>query len=332
MTQTNCCALVDLSIIIVNYRGWKHLENCLDALKNFGGEQFSFEVNVVDNCSNDGKLEGFQLRFPKFRFHLNGGNNGFSNGCNLGAKISEGEYFLFLNPDTIASEESVSGLLNVIRSNPDITILSCSQKNCRGNEESPYGFFPALFTLSGLLRAICQKAKKKELEGCFSPGKEIIYPDWVSGSVVMISKHKFDELGGWNEDYWLYYEDVDLCKRATDMGGTVALHNRISIIHNHGGTTRTNPRVTALTKSEVVISRHVYLSRHYSGLSAAGLHVVVMISVLLGTLLPALFGLLFFFIRRLNQYTHLYRRLLAYYFLVPFRGTWLSPRSVNNRK
>ena len=332
MTQTNCCALVDLSIIIVNYRGWKHLKNCLEALESFSEEHFSYEVNVVDNYSNDGKLDEFQQRFAKFRFHLNTGNNGFSSGCNLGANVSSGRHLLFLNPDTIASEESVFGLLNTIRSIPGMTILSCTQKNSRGNEEGPYGFFPTLFTLSGILRAIYRKVKKKELEECFSPEKEIIYPDWVSGSVVMISKEKFDDLGGWNEDYWLYYEDVDLCKRATDKGGKVALHNRISIIHNHGGATRINPRVTALTKSEVIISRHVYLSRHYSGLSAAGLHFVVMTSVLLGKLIPAFFGLPFFFIRRLNQYTHLYRRLLAYYFLVPFRGTWLSPRSVNYKK
>lgn len=332
MTQTNCCALVDLSIIIVNYRGWKHLENCLQALKNFDGEQFSFEVNVVDNCSNDGELEAFQQRFPEFRFHLNSGNNGFSSGCNLGAKVSTGEYFLFLNPDTVASEEAVKELLATIRREAPITILSCGQKNSNGREERPFGFFPTLFTLSGILRAVYRKVKKTELAARFSSEKKIIYPDWVSGSVVMISKQQFEELGGWNDDYWLYYEDVDLCKRATDAGGKVALHNRVSIIHNHGGATRINPRVTALTKSEVIISRHVYLSRHYRGLSAAGLHFVVMTGVLLGKLVPAIFGLPFFFVRRLNQYTHLYRRLLAYYFLAPFRGTWLSPHSVNYKK
>lgn len=324
--------MVDLSIIIVNYRGWKHLENCLGALESFSGEQFSFEVNVVDNCSNDGKLEAFQLRYPNFRFHLNSGNNGFSSGCNLGANVSGGEYFLFLNPDTIASEAAIANLLTTIRRDESITILSCLQKNSNGREERPYGFFPSLFTLSGLLRAIYREIKKNELAERFSPAKDLIYPDWVSGSVVLISKQQFKQLGGWNDDYWLYYEDVDLCKRAFDVGGRVALHNRISIIHNHGGATRINPRVTALTKSEVIISRHVYLSQHYRGLSAVGLHFVVISGVLLGKLIPALLGLPLFFVRRLNQYTHLYRRLLAYYFLVPFRGTWLSPRSVNYKK
>ena len=332
MTQTNSCVLVDLSIIIVNYRGWKHLGNCLDALGAFSGDKFSFEVNVVDNYSNDGKLEAFQQRYPDFKFHLNSGNNGFSSGCNLGSGFSTGEYLLFLNPDTVASEDAVEGLLNTIQNNQDVTILSCTQKNSGGREERPYGFFPTLFTLSGILRAIYRKVKKTELEERFSSEKEIIYPDWVSGSVVMISRQQFEELGGWSEDYWLYYEDVDLCKRATEHGGKIALHNRISIIHNHGGATRINPKTTSLTKSEVIISRHVYLSRHYSGIHAAGLHLVVMTSVLLGKLVPALFGLIFFFVKRLNQYTHLYRRLLAYYLMLPFRRTWLSPHSVNFRK
>jgi GT2 family glycosyltransferase len=304
----------------------------LEALKNFSGEEFSFEVNVVDNFSNDGKLEAFQQRFSEFRFHLNSGNNGFSSGCNLGAGVSTGDYFLFLNPDTIASEGAVRELLKTIRREPSIAILSCGQKNSNGREERPYGFFPTLFTLSGLLRAFYRRAKKGELSARFSSEKEIIYPDWVSGSVVMMAKQQFEALGGWNEDYWLYYEDVDLCKRATDRGGKVGLHNRVSIIHNHGGATRINPRVTALTKSEVIISRHVYLAQHYKGVPAAGLHFLVMTGVLLGKFIPAFLGLPFFFIRRLNQYTHLYRRLLAYYLLVPFRGTWLSPRSVHFKR
>ena len=320
--------MIDVSLIIVNYRGWSHLEKCLDAFVLFQGDQFSFEVIVVDNCSNDGQLALFQKRFPAYSFILNSGNNGFSNGCNLGASSAKGKYILFLNPDILASESAILALLQTIRRNPEFMILSCKQINDNGREEQTCRLFPSFLTLNGILRAFYRKLKQKELSIRLTVEQEIANPDWVSGSVVLISKQDFVALGGWDESYWLYYEDVDLCLRVVKLGGKVGLCNHIDIVHNHGGATRINLRTAVLTKTEVVISLHVFLSKHYSAFHAVLLHFMVILEFLLGNLIPAMLGIPLFFIKRLNLYTRLYFKVLSYYLFALVNCTWLSPRSV----
>ena len=223
------------------------------------------EVIVVDNFSDDGRLEEFQQRFPFVRFILNSGNNGFSNGCNVGASRASGTYFLFMNSDIIANAKAIWGMLEELKSRPEIMLLSCRQQNNSGREENPCNLFPELATLNGIPRAIYKKVHKKELAEKHASFKDLIFPDWVSGSVMMISADHFRQTGGWCEDYWLYYEDVELCRSVSELGGKVALTNKFSMIHNHGGATRINPKTAALTKAEVRISKHVYVSRHFSG-------------------------------------------------------------------
>ncbi len=320
--------MLDLSIIIVNYRGWKYLESCIVILESFSNTLFTFEVIIVDNCSNDGKLEQFQKRFSNFRFILNNGNNGFSNGCNVGAAFATGTWLLFLNPDIMLSELAVYNLIQAIRRQPDITILSCRQKNQHGKEEQTCHLFPSWCTLNGTLRAVYRKIKKRELAERFSPEKKLIYPDWVSGSLFMISKKHFEQLGGWNEDYWLYYEDVDLCRRANMNGGKIGLLNQVSVIHHHGGCTRINPNTAALTKAEVIISRHVYLSLYFTGIHAISLHTFVILNTLTIKLLPALLGLPLFSVRPFYISSCLYKHLLAYYTNALIKRSWLSPRCI----
>ena len=84
-----------LSVIIVNYKAWNALEDCLNSLVSVFSKFENLEVIVIDNQSGDGKFAIFQSKFPQFRFILNSGNNGFSNGCNLGAKSARGDFFLF---------------------------------------------------------------------------------------------------------------------------------------------------------------------------------------------------------------------------------------------
>jgi len=323
--------LIEISIIVVNYRGWKELDKCLYSLESIRNELFSFEVIVIDNCSNDGQLDDFKSRFAGFSFVLNSGNNGFSNGCNFGAALAKGKFLLFLNPDIIASEQAIDALIRAIKLNPDIMILSCSQVNMNAKEEQKVRFFPSWLTLNGLIRAVYRKVKQKEMFNKLSTKNELIYTDWVSGSVILIAKENFEKLGCWDDSYWLYYEDVDLCFRARQAGGQVALLNSASMIHNHGGATRINLKTKALTKSEVVISLHVFLSKHYSKVHALGLHSMVIFDALVIKLFPAILGLPLFFVKKLNVYSRLYCLLIGYYLQAMFRGTWLSAKSAKSK-
>ena len=112
--------MIKLSVITVNYRGWVPLERCLNSLLSIKSENFSLEVIIVDNFSNDGKLDEFAQKFPKFKFIKSEGNYGFAYGNNLGARHATGDFLLFLNPDTIVEKDVVETLINFLENNTDI--------------------------------------------------------------------------------------------------------------------------------------------------------------------------------------------------------------------
>jgi GT2 family glycosyltransferase len=320
--------VIDLSVIIVNYRGWKRLAQCLDALINIPQNRFHFEVIIVDNASGDGMLKKFEEQYRSFSFVENEGNHGFANGCNKGASLAKGKSFLFLNPDTIASELALYKMLRKLDSCRKNCIVSCRQLKEDGSEEKSFGTFLSPFTLTGWLRGL-NKIFSGSFEKKLSHNHDSLSPDWISGSVVMLSRADFEELGGWDEDFWMYYEDVDLCRRARAGGGEIYLLNTVFVEHNHGGASRINPSITALTKTEVFISRHVYLSKHSKGLSKWYMQSFLVLNNLLTVLLPALLGIPFFFSKKLRIYLNTYVGLLKYYNNCLLHQTWLSSRSVN---
>lgn len=324
---------MQLSVVIVNYRGWKRLRLCLESLRCLNAASFTWEVNIVDNQSGDGQLPLFKKDFPEFLFIENAGNFGFSNGCNVGAKQSTGEYLLFLNPDTVVSLAAIQRLLNLLEERPELTILSCSQFTDAGKDDKPYGFFLSPKTLTSLSRSVYRLFHKGFDRETIGSGAEIIFPDWVSGSVILINRNTFYGMDGWSEDFWMYYEDADLCKRVWKSGGRVALVKNVKIIHNHGGASRINSDVKSLTKSEVLISKHIFIHKHFSGFTRVVLQSYFVINNLLFEhLILGILGILLFFNASLRAYSKLYVRIVEYYFNAAKNQTWLSPRAVYYKK
>lgn len=319
-----------VSIVIVNFRGWKRLRLCLESLHCLKQATFTWEVVIVDNQSNDGQLTSFINDFPEYSFIENTGNHGFANGCNVGAAHATGEFIFFLNPDTLANLDAFEQLLDGAVKNPEITILTCRQLNDKGKDTKPYGLFLRPATVTSLFRSIYRLTQHHLPKFQLKSGEWALSPEWVSGSAIFIKRTDFIKLGGWSEDYWMYFEDADLCKRVRGMGGNVALITNVQIIHNHGGSSRINTKVKALTKSEVLISKHVYISKHFSGMKQFLLQLyLVFNNLLVGHLIFAIIGLLFFFNRSLHVYTKVYRNIIRYYAGVVMHKTWISPRSVN---
>jgi hypothetical protein len=286
-------------------------------------------VIVIDNASGDGMLEEFQAAYPHFIFLLNSGNYGFANGCNLGASKAVSEYLLFLNPDTVANVPALIRMLSMARTNREYSVISCCQIRDNGKEEKPYGSFLSPFTLTGWMRAL--KCLFSGRSNNLYSATGIASPDWVSGSVFMIKRESFTILGGWDEDFWMYFEDVDLCRRIKNAGGDIILLTDVKVEHNHGGSSRRSIQVTALTKSEVKISRHIYIAKHEKGGRKIYMQSFLLINNLVAGFIPAILGLILFFIKTLRINTLSYFSLVKYYMIALLHGTWLSPRSVNYR-
>ena len=318
----------DISVIIVNYKGGERLNRCLESLQMIDDNRFTFEVIVVDNQSNDGSMSKLPLQFPQFIFLSNSGNHGFSNGCNLGASVSNGNYLLFLNPDTSVTADALNNILEEVRVRPEFSILSCSQVRENGSKERPYGKFLNIFNLTGWQRSV-QQIFFGRIENSFPQTKNYIYPDWVSGSVVMISKKSFYSLGKWDDDYWMYFEDVDLCRRARQHNGEIVKLRSTAIVHAHGGSSRANIEVTAITKTEVHISRHLYISKHEHSGKAFWMHTLLILDNMVLGSVSALLGMLFFPVRKIHVYSNIYVKLAEYYLQALKSGEWISVRSVN---
>jgi len=323
---------LDISIIIVNYRGWKALDDCLESIDTISSRTFSFEVIIVDNLSNDGQFPVFKQKYSKFTFIENTGNNGFSNGCNFGASIAKGNHFLFLNPDTKLTLESLEILLQTAVLHPEIGILSCLQINENDILYKQTNLFPAFGRFFGISRSLFRKFNKRLLNKRFDNKNDLFYPDWVTGAVIFINRDWFNKIKGWNEDYWLYFEDVDLCKKVTDAGGKIAVTRDTTIFHQHGGASRLNVKTKALTKTEVIISKHVYISNQFSTAIQLYLQSLLIIGVLVEKTFLSVLSLILFFIPKLKVNPLMLKNLLIYYWNAILNKTWISPRAVNYLK
>lgn len=315
---------VDISIVIVNYKSWLHLASCLDSLA-FHSDSFNHEIVVVDNHSNDGKLAEFSKVYPDVVFVENTGNNGFANGCNLGASKSKGRYLLFLNPDTVGNENAIKSLWQFAKQNPHVGITSCLQEKKQGGYEPYNRQFLRLSTLFGLFRAVRRLLVRSEaLED-----ENMVYTDWVSGSLVCISRQWFEQVGGWNEDYWMYYEDMDLSKRVRALNGKVVVLKNAAIQHSHGGASRINLKTAALTKTEVQISKHVYISNHFKGVERACAHLLLFAINCKLKFIIALLSMPVFFITKARLNVYLFLKIIRYYWHCLLRGTWMSPNAIS---
>ncbi len=312
---------MDLSVIIVCYKGWERLTKCLEALSLFTGRDFSMEVIVVDNNSGDGKIDEFEKKYPQFRFIRNSINGGYAFGCNLGAAEAGGNHLLILNPDTVATESEIGKLLKESTVNPRYFIISCRQVKENGKESKATGSFLVLF-----------KSPSKKISRKSEADENILFPDRVSGSVMMIRKEIFEKLNGFDEDFWMYYEDVDICRRARDLGGEIAFYKNITIEHNHGGSSRINTATASITKTEVQASRHLYIHKHKTGFERILIHSLIFIDNMVTGIITGLAGLTFFFIPKLFIRFIFLLRLTAYYKDSFLAGTWVSRRSVNYKR
>lgn len=318
-----------LSIITVNYRSWSHLEAALVELqKDFPGD---WEVIAVDNESEPGPFSAFSARFPWVTFIANPVNSGFGAGCNIGVAAATGEQLLFMNPDVIAPCASIQALID-IKKQHNIGIVAPRQVSGDGKQQKVFDDFPSLLNQSKTLKALLRVLMPSRFPDPRADHKTITYCDWVTGSVLLIDRADFDAVGGWTEDYWMYAEDADLCRKAHDRGLRVAYVPEVEVIHAHGGSSRLNVAVKSMTKLEVIISKHVYTARHTTGLERWLTHTLIILLRLPMLIIASILDLLSLRqVPALRVRSRMFTGLLRYYFGVFRTGSWLSPRAIANQ-
>lgn len=319
-----------LSIITVNYRSWTHLQAALSALQpDFPAD---WEIIVVDNESKAETIAEFSARFPWVTFVAIPGNSGFAFACNLGVTKATGEQLLFMNPDVVADQESLRQLLQVKNAHDDIAIVAPKQITASGRSQKVFDDFPRLLNQSKTLKSLLRICFPSAFPDPRAEYESLVYCDWVTGSVLLISRSDFDAIGGWSEDYWMYAEDADLCRKAHDNGMRVAYTPEVEVVHAHGGSSRLNVDIKSMTKLEVIISKHVYTQRHTRGAERWLTHSLIMLLRLPTLLLAAVLDFLTLWrAPALRVRSKMLVSLVRYYFRVMRTGIWLSPRAIANQ-
>lgn len=269
---------MNLSVVIVNYRSWDCLERCLERLAS-EAENEPWEIVVVDNHSADGRLASFRARFGGVRFEESPVNGGFANGCNRGASCSTGDVLLFMNPDVVPEQGSIQALLESRRAARHVAILSASQVDAQGRLRKMFDVFPNRMTWFRTAKTVLRLVNPGRYPDPRRPFTGLLECDWVSGSVFMIGRDAFEQLGGWREDYWMYVEDCDFCLRAHRAGMKVAVDGDVRMMHAHGGASRQSFEISVLTRTEAAISKHLFVQLNYQGLNRAVNHLCVFLAV-----------------------------------------------------
>ena len=223
-----------LSIIIVSWNVKKDLANCLRSIEENPASK-PFEVIVVDNASSDGTVESVRNKFPEVVVIANSQNLGFAAANNQGIEKSQGEYILLLNPDTIVHSGSVDVLIEFMDENKDVGICGPQLLNQDGTIQSSVRCFP---TFRGALYrhtvirylGLFKNEYKKWLMKSFDH-KTKMDVDQVMGAALMIRQSIIEDIGVMDEQFFMYYEEVDLCFRIKQAGWRVVFMPEVVITH-----------------------------------------------------------------------------------------------------
>jgi GT2 family glycosyltransferase len=271
-----------LSIIIVSYEVKYFLEQCLfsvnAAVKHWEarfGER-SIETIVVDNASSDGTVDYLRQSFPSINFIPNNTNVGFARANNQGLENAGGEYVLFLNPDTILPEESLTTCLFFLESHASVGALGVRMIDGGGNflVESKRGF-PTAWRSFCKLSGLSSVFPSSKIFAGYNLGHlkegEVMEVEVLAGAFMMVRAAILKQIGGFDERFFMYAEDIDLSKRIKDAGFKNYYLGNCSIVHFKGESTRRD----RLYIKRFYKAMSLYIKKHYTGFGS-GVSVAVM--------------------------------------------------------
>ena len=241
----------ELSIIIVNYRSEQYLKNCVASLFNVLADKIDFEIIIVNNDAS-GQITDSLAGLPGIKVINQRQNVGFGAANNLGARQARGRLFWFLNPDT-EIKASIQGILAAFDKNLTVGIIGPGLVTMNGEVQLwaagvEADFFDLVRNNLGFPASHKIWSSPKSIETA-----------WVSGGAMFVQKEVFEAVGGFDEKFFMYYEDIDLCRRVRQLGKKVVYHPAVKIKHIGGGSQRDGKT----QKNDYYRSQDHYFQKHY---------------------------------------------------------------------
>lgn len=226
----------NLSIVIVTYNDFEKVKACLASIFDSHLGDITFEVIVADNASLTGDVDSLMVGFPQIKIIRLPKNLGMGAGNNRAAKEANGDYLLILNPDTELHTNAIATMLEYLTSNAEAGIIGPKLIYPDGERQISCYRFPNLF-MPLFRRTFLGKLLPKYLDNYLMTNAsldEIQNVDWLMGSCLMLSMKLFRELKGFDERFFMYFEDTDLCKRISRLKLNVVYLPTATVIHHHG--------------------------------------------------------------------------------------------------
>jgi hypothetical protein len=239
MTMNN----MDLSVIIVNYKSRKKTADCVRSVRSADLVGFRYEIILVDNASGDGSGEALAKEFLDLKCLASDRNLGMGGGNNLGANAATGEFLLILNPDTLLRTDSIRLMLEFLKNRTDVSLVGPKLIYPDGKLQYSCLHFPSLL-MPFYRRTFIGRLAKKQLDKFMmldydhDSTKEV---DWLMGSCMLIRRDLFVKLKGFDERFFMYFEDTDLCRRVWHSGQKVVYLPQAVVIHDHSRGSAQNP-------------------------------------------------------------------------------------------
>lgn len=286
---------MDLSIIIVNYNTCEMTVDCLHSV--FASKlNSSFEVILVDNDSKDDSVTVVSRLFPQVHLIANKTNTGFAKANNQGMRVAAGRYILLLNSDTIVQPDTFEVMIKLMDEKPEIGAAGCKiilpngalDKACKRGFPTPSASFYYAF---GFSKMFPDKPKFNQYQlGYLDPDQS--YPvDCLVGAFMLVRSEVVEQVGGLDESYFMYGEDIDWCYRIKQVGWGIYYHSGTYIVHYKGGSAKRRPLkiVYEFHRSMLLFHRKHYRGKYspiVNGAVYAGVGVKFGLSLLAGWLKP----------------------------------------------
>ncbi len=236
-----------LSIVMVSYNAKDLIVECLETIKKFL-DLSEVEVIVVDNASSDGTVEVLRSKHDWVKLIENKENIGFGRANNQGARASRGEYLWFLNGDTLLLDDGIMGAIEWMDDYDEAGVLSPKLilEDKKTIQEGICGKQPSIARL----------IKRDMMTECGGRAQGV---GWVTGAAMLVRKKIFEEVGGFDERFFMYYEDVDLCTSVGKKGYKVFYWPKTVIVHLGGKSWNNNWQ----RKESYYKNQEIYFKKHY---------------------------------------------------------------------